>query len=573
MSIWLSGDQQQASRQLQARLQWLVMGFIIVFSVIALRSLQLTLFPDDAHKPKDNNSAEVLTPRRADIVDRNGTLLATSLKVASLYADPKMIDDSAAAVAELKKIFPDLNGERLKAKLEKGGRFVWIKRHITPGEQNKVNSLGIPGLEFMDEYQRVYPYGGLAAHIVGAVNVDGRGLEGAEVELDEQLHDVKKSVKLAMDVRLQSIVAEEVQAQIDHFEAIGGAGMIIDINTGDVLAAVSLPTFDPNHPGSPQDRSRFNRLSSGVYEMGSSFKVFSTAAYLEKEDPDLNQTFKTTQPIRRGRFTITDYHPENHDMTIPEIFMHSSNIGAALMGEAVGTPDLKKFYEKLGFFAPLDTDLMTTARPLVPKPWGPLTTLTASYGHGIAVTPLHLAEGMLKVLTHKPAGLEFVLDDGSKASDHGDNVVGEKTSDLTRRMLRLTVRTGTGGKADVPGFLVGGKTATAEKTGVGGYNKSSLLSSFVGVYPADKPKTLVIVMIDEPKGQKDSYGFATAGWTAAPAVGRIISRITALRHELPRDPDRTYDPSDQLMTYIPEELRPTAAASDDTDKGLKLDDR
>lgn len=556
MSVWLSGDQQQASRQLQGRLQWLVMGFIVVFSIIALRSLQLTVFPDEAHKPKEKSNGEVLTQRRADITDRNGTLLATSLRVASLYADAKMVDDTAGTVAELKKIFPELNVERLKAKLDKGGRFVWIKRHITPSEQKKVNSLGIPGLEFMDEYQRVYPYGGLTAHVVGAVNVDGRGIEGAENQLEDRLHEVKKPVKLAMDVRLQSILSEEVDAQIKHFEAIGGAGIVIDIENGEVLAAVSLPTFDPNHPGSPQDRARFNRLVSGVYEMGSSFKVFSTAAMLEYKDPEMDRTFKTTQPIRRGRFTITDYHPEKHDMTIPEIFMHSSNIGAALMAEEVGTPGIKEFYGKLGFLEPLQTDLVKSARPLVPKPWGELSTLTASYGHGIAVTPLHLAEGMLKVLTPRPAGLEFVLDDGKKASDRNERVVGHKTSDTLRRLLRLTVRTGTGGKADVPGFLVGGKTATAEKTSGRGYNKSSLLSSFVGVYPTDKPKTMVIVMIDEPKGQKDSYGFATAGWTAAPAVGRTISRMAALRGELPRNPERSYDPSDVMMKYIPEELRP-----------------
>lgn len=571
MNVFLSGDQQQAARQLQGRLVLLVWALLLIFAVIALRAFQLTVFPDEAYKPKENTAEGFLTPRRGDIVDRNGTLLATSLKVVSLFADPLLLDEDDKALEELVKIFPDLPVEKLKARLAKEGRFVWIKRHITPAEAAQVNALGIPGLEFMDEYQRVYPYEKTTAHIVGAVNVDGKGLEGTERNLDEALEDPDKQVRLAMDVRLQSILAEEIEKQIDHFKAIGGAGLIIDIPTGEVLAAVSLPSFDPNQPGKQGDRNRFNRLVSGVYEMGSSFKIFATAALLEQKDPPLSQTYDAREPLRRGKFTISDFHPEKRVMTIPEIFMHSSNIGTALMAEDVGTKGMQAFYRQLDFFDPLTTDLFTTARPLTPKPWNSLSTLTVAYGHGIAVTPLHLAGGVLKVLTpDKKTGLEFVLDDEKTNNSEGP-VVSHETADTMKRLLRLVVRMGTGEKANTPGFLVGGKTATAEKTSGGGYSKSALLSSFVGIYPSDKPKTMVIVMIDEPKGQKDSFGYATAGWTAAPAVGNVISRITALRGELPRAADRGYDPSDPLMKYLPENIR--LAIEQGNMKGVAVNDR
>lgn len=567
MSVFLSGDQQEASRELKARTRLLLSGFLFIFLVIGARALQLTLFPDAEHKPKVASANDELVPRRADIVDRNGKLLATSLKVSSLYADALLLEDYKATLDELKKIFPDLNETRLGARLAKKGRFVWIRRHITPVEAAKVNALGIPGLEFMEEYQRVYPFGGMTSHIVGAVSVDGQGIEGAEKVLDPELKNPDKRVRLAMDSRVQNILAEEIQATVDHFQALGGAGIVIDIPTGEVLAAISLPTFDPNHPGNPNDRARFNRLVSGVYEMGSCFKIFSTAAMIETKDPPMSQTYDATNPLKRGRFMIKDFHPEKKVMTIPEIFMHSSNIGTALMAEDLGTAGLKGFYEKLGFFEPLKTDLLTTAKPLVPNPWRPISTDTTSYGHGISVTPLHVAEATLKVLSpDRPAGLEFILDDGARQTGRGDAVVSEKTADAMRRLLRLVVRSGTGEKADVKGYLVGGKTATAEKVSGRGYNKSALLSSFVGVYPADNPKTLVIVMIDEPKGQKDTYGYATAGWTAAPAVGNVISRLTALRGELPRAVAALYDPSDPLLKYLPEEVRQIVIERSEQDK-------
>lgn len=554
MTVFLSGDKVDAARLMQRRLGFILALFLLTFTIIGARCFQVALFPDEKHKPKEARGNGELTYARADITDRNGQLLATSLKLSSLYADPSEITDKEAVASQLIEIFPDLDRQKMIKGLGQKNRFFWVKRHITPQQMARVNALGIPGLEFMDEYQRVYPQGALTSHIIGAVNVDGDGIEGAERLLDDQLKEKDKSVKLALDVRLQSVLAEEIQKTVDHFEAIGGAGVIVDIATGEILAAVSMPDFDPNHPGNPNDNSRFNRLISGVYEMGSSFKIFSTAALLETRGREMSQTYDARTAIRRGGFTISDYHGEKRVLTIPEIFMHSSNIGTVLMAEDTGTKALKEFYGKLGFLAPLETDLFRTARPLVPNPWTDISTDTVSFGHGIAVTPLHLAEGVLKTLTgDKVASLHFLY--GTHKKDRIEPVVSAKTADTIRRLLRLTVRVGTGGNAEVPGFLVGGKTATAEKIGNRGYNKKALLSSFVAVYPADNPKTLVIISIDEPKGQKDSYGYATAGWTAAPAVGKVISRITAIRGELPRNPKRTYDPSDPLLRFLPEDVQ------------------
>lgn len=561
MTVFLSGDKVDAARLLQRRLGFILTLFLLVFTIIGIRCFQVALFPDEQHKPKERANSGELTYARADITDRNGQLLATSLKLSSLYADPSEITDKDGTANQLLEIFPDLNKEKLLKGLSQKNRFFWIKRHITPQQMARVNALGVPGLEFMEEFQRVYPQGALTSHIVGAVNVDGNGIEGTEHLLNDKLKDKKNTVKLALDMRLQNVLAEEIQGAMTHFEAIGGAGVIVDIPTGEILAAVSLPGYDPNKPGNPNDNSRFNRLTSGVYEMGSTFKIFSTAALLNTRDRDLGTTYDARNSLRRAGFTISDYHAEKRVMTIPDIFMHSSNIGTALMAEDVGTEALKTFYDQLGFLKPLETDLFKTARPLVPSPWSALSTVTTSYGHGIAVTPLHLSEATLKVITGgKAASLHFL--EGAHKDDRATSVVTEKTADNIRRLLRLTVRVGTGRNAEVPGFLVGGKTGTAEKSAGRGYNKKALLSSFVGIYPSDKPKTLVIISIDEPKGQKDSYGYATAGWTATPAVGKVISRITAIRGELPRNPKRTYDPSEPLLRFLPENMQAKAGSGE-----------
>lgn len=557
MSYFLSGNQQDASRQIKVRLHLFLVGFILIFVIIFLRSFQLIVFPDESHIVSTKSSGEYLKDPRGYIVDRNGELLASSLKLSSLYVDPALLDDNKNELADqLITIFPELKKDWILKRFNQKNRFAWIKRQITPDEMAKVNALGEPAFNFTTEYERVYPQGLLTSHLVGAVNTDGVGIEGAENAFNSLLKDPSKTVTLTIDTRIQTIVAEEIQKQIDIFEALGGAGMVVDVKTGEVLAAVSLPSYNPNQSGNPKDNDRFNRLLSGAYEMGSSFKIFSTAALLETKDPPLSQTYDATKPIRRAGFTISDFHGEKRVMTIPDIFLHSSNIGTALMAEDAGDKAIMEFYKDIGFFKRLATDIGMTAAPLVPNPWQPISTVTTSYGHGIAVTPVHVVNAMLQILNPaQKTALKFVKDrDLQKGDKNKANIIRTQTSESIKRLMRLAVRVGTGKKGDVEGYLVAGKTATAEKVSGRGYNEKSLLTSFVSFYPADKPSTIVFVMIDEPIGQKVSYGYATAGWTAAPAVSGIIDRITAVRGEVPRNMKTIYDPSDQLVRYLPENL-------------------
>ncbi len=558
MSYFLPGNQQDASRQIKARLQLFLLAFLLIFTCIFIRSFQLIVFPAENYEIISKKSDKYSEYSRGTITDRNDILLASSLKLSSLYVDPSMLDDDNQKLLaqNLADIFPDLERAWIEKRLKQKNRFAWIKRHITPEEMAKVNALGMPALDFIDEYERIYPQSSSASHWVGSVNIDGAGIDGVEAKFNDELSKSNASIHLTLDTRIQTIVAEELQKQIDFFDAKGGASMVVDVQTGEVLAAVSLPSFNPQKPSDPNNSDRFNRLLQGSYEMGSSFKIFSTAALLEAKDPPLSKTYDATKPLKRAGFTINDYHAEKRAMTIPDIFLHSSNIGTALMAEDTGSKALQSFYKKAGFFDAVNTDIGSTARPQVPDPWRPISTVTTSYGHGIAVTPVHVVNAMLQILNpSKKTSLKFVLNKNLQTGDKNkSDLVSAKTSEAIKRLMRLAVRVGTGRKGGVDGYLVAGKTATAEKVSGSGYNKKSLLTSFVSFYPADKPKTIVFVMMDEPVGQKESYGYATAGWTSAPVVANIIERMTAVRGEAPRNIDKTFDPSEQLMRYLPEKM-------------------
>jgi cell division protein FtsI (penicillin-binding protein 3) len=473
---------------------------------------------------------------RANIVDRNGILLATSLSVPSLYADPQEVIDVLGTVKNLSRVLIGLNQESLVRKLNSKKRFIWIKRGLTPGQQHKVNALGLPGLHFQKEDKRFYPQRRLSSHIVGFSGTDAAGLAGAEKYFDGQLRDGSEALKLSIDVRIQHVLREEIATQILSFNAIGGAGVFLDVNSGEVLAMVSLPDFDPNFINDASADARFNRATLGVYEMGSTFKIFNTALALETGSATMSSGYDATKPIRIGRFTINDYHAQKRWLSVPEIFQYSSNIGSAKMALDYGAKAQKEFMQKLGFLNRLPIELLERGRPMFPTPWQRISTITIAYGHGIAVSPLHLVSGVATVVN---GGIRWpvtiVKKDDIKPSI-GKQVLSKKTSENMRRILRLVVENGTGRKASAEGYLVGGKTGTADKqASTGNYAKSSRLSSFVGAFPIHKPKFAVLVMVDEPKGNKSSFGYATGGWVAAPAVRRIIERAAPLLGLLPKD--------------------------------------
>lgn len=521
----------------RSRLVFAAIVFALAFTVMAVRVIDVAILTI-GHEPRLARVPSTLVPlktSRADILDRNGVLLATSLRTQSLYANPRHIPDARLAAQEITKILPHLVTEQVAEKLAQPKRFVWLARHLTPQQTFAINSLGIPGLNFRTSERRVYPQSSLTAHVVGFSGIDDAGLTGIEKSLDDDIRSNQAPIRTSIDIRLQHIVREELKAQIDAFEGIGGVGVVVDVKTGEIHSLVSLPDFDPNNLAAKSDDASFNRATLGVYEMGSTFKIFNTAMALESGQINLADRYDATKPIRIARFTISDYHAKKRWLSVPEIFMYSSNIGSVKMVLDVGTEMQQGFLQKLGLLERMSLEVPETGTPMLPRPWRQISTMTISFGHGLSVTPLHLASGVATIVN---GGIRYppsLLAHPAGAPANGERIISDVTSKNMRRLLRLVVQNGTGRNGNAEGYLVGGKTGTAEKSGHKGYNRKSLLSSFVAAYPLNDPQFVVLVMVDEPKGNKKSFGYATGGWVAAPAVKRIISRMAPLYGILPID--------------------------------------
>lgn len=536
-TVRLEGHAKQAIETGRNRLILAGCLVALAFATIGARVIELSAIGDSSEPGVASVAPDAqLTVGRADIVDRDGLLLATSLRTPSLYADPKEVLDAEEAAFRLSTVLPDVNPAETAAKLSSDRRFVWLKRNLTPREQQEVNSLGIPGLHFQDEWKRIYPQGPLTAHAVGFTDVDDHGIAGIERSFDDVLRGGRDPLRLAIDLRVQHIVREELLHQITTFSAIGGAGVVLDANTGETIAMVSLPDFDPNVPGQMDPDTLFNRATLGVYEMGSTFKIFNTAMALDAGTATMRSGYDATHPIRIARFTINDDHAKARWLSVPEIFKYSSNIGSVKMALDVGTEGQRAFMAKLGMLRETAIELPERGRPMVPSPWRPINTMTIAFGHGLAVSPMHLVGGVAAVVNggiRRPVTLL-----ASDIPSPGQRVISQKTSENMRRLMRLVVEEGTGRKADSPGYVVGGKTGTAEKAGGrGGYKHKSLMSSFVAAFPMQDPQYVVLIMVDEPKGTKETFGYATGGWVAAPAVSRIIARSAPLLGVAPVDPE------------------------------------
>jgi len=539
LRVQIEGAGSAALNTARARLALAGSLFALAFVIVGVRLIDVSVVraADDIQVGPKHAIASQARHGRADIVDRNGTLLASSLVTASLFGDPARVLDPADAARRLATVLPELSVAEVTAKLSTDKRFVWLHRHLTPRQQYEINRLGIPGIDFRPDEKRLYPQGPLTAHIVGYSDVDGTGIAGIERNLDEVLRGGKEPLALSIDIRVQQIVRDELIRQIDRHRAIGGGGLVMDVETGEILSLVSLPDFDPNAPTGGNPDNRFNRIALGVYELGSVFKIFNHAMVLERGVASLNKRYDATRPLRISRFTINDFHPEKRPLTVTEIFEVSSNIGSALMALDAGGAAQRAFLERVGMFRKLPLELPEMGEPMLPSPWRDISVMTIAYGHGIAVSPLHLATAVAGIvdggIMHPPTLLMREPD----AVVPGTRIVSERTSAIMRSLMRLVVETGTGKNADVPGYIVGGKTGTAEKQVGGRYKKKALITTFVGIFPANAPRYVVVAMLDEPKGIKETYGYATAGWTAAPVAKRIIARMAPLVGVPQQDPN------------------------------------
>ncbi len=528
---WLSGRNNRAIDLGRNRLMMVGAIFLFGFSAIAVRLVELAL-PFGQKQGMMQLSAGALAPvERADIVDRNGIVIATNLKTASLEADTTEVPDHAAAIQRLSQELPTFDMKRASKQLASGKRYVVLYNDLSPRQQHVINALGIPGLRFTSDERRIYPQDNLTAHAAGYVDVDNHGLSGIERAMDERLSLGGAPLQLSLDLRVQHALRDEMIRAVAKFHAIGAAGLIMDVNNGEVLALASLPDFDPNGKQQNKDEAQFNRVTLGTYEMGSTFKVFNTAMTLDAGLAGLDDVYDATDPIRVSRFTISDFHAKRRPLSVTEIFLYSSNIGSAKMALHVGGKGQKEFLGKLGMMRRPDFELRELGDPSWPRPWPDLSTMTVAFGHGMAVSPLQLGVGVASLVNGgRLVRPTLVRHADGVTPEPGPQIVSEKTSKQMRYLMRLVVGSseGTGKQADVPGYEVAGKTGTADKQQAGRYRKDARISSFVGVFPASQPRYLVFVMLDEPKGIKETFNFATAGWTAAPTAGFVIRRIAPM---------------------------------------------
>ena len=532
------------SARAQNRILIIMACFIGIFCIISGRLVFYGMKDD----PVDfNGPTGSILASRPDILDRNGAVLATDINTVSLYAEPRKIIDPDEAFELLATVLPDLNFEQTYARLKGKAGFAWLKRGLTPKHKSQIMALGIPGIGFRTEKSRFYPGGPTAAHILGLVNVDNQGIAGMEKYIDSQglsdLRDVGLAharklapVKLSIDLRVQHVVRDVLVNAVERYRAIAAGAVVLDADTGEVLAMGSVPDFDPNNPFNALEKDRLNRMSAGVYEMGSTIKTFTTAMALDSGKVDLNSTFDATRPITIGRQTIHDFHGKRRVLTLPEVFLFSSNIGSAKEADVVGIEGHREFLVRLGLLDRMQTELPEVARPTEPKVWKKVHSITISFGHGMATTPLQTAVGaaallnggMLIAPTFLPRGIE-------EARTMAKRVVSKKTSDDLRYLYRLNAQKGTGGSASrtqVPGYRVGGKTGTAEKVINGRYSKDVRFNTFIAAYPIENPRYVVLTIIDEPK-PVDGQVAAGAGLNAAPMAAEIIRRSANILGVLP----------------------------------------
>ena len=549
----LYGRNVDRAAKARARVGLAIVAFVAIYAVIGGRLVMFAVGAD-GHGARQAAARDAIATARPDIVDRNGEVLATDVKAPSLFGEPRRIIDKDEAIELLTATLPDLEIGEVRDRLSSKKGFVWLKREINAQQQQDIHRLGIPGIGFLRENKRVYPTGNEVAHLIGLVNIDNQGIAGMEKWLDSNgladLHRagfatdrLQRPIELSIDLRVQHALRDELLRAKEKFHARAASGLVSNVKTGEIVAMVSVPDFDPNSPKQAHDPDRINRLTTGVFEMGSTFKAFTLAMALDTGKYDLNSMWDARAPLHYGKFAIHDDEPKGRFLSMKEVFTFSSNVGAARIALSQGVEAHKAFLRKMGQLERLRTELPESTAPLLPKHWGELNTVTISFGHGIAVAPLQAVMGIDALVNGgyliPPT---FMKRTEQEAMEIARRVIKPETSEKMRFLMRLNAEVGTARKADVPGYYIGGKTGTAEKVINGHYAKKRVLTAFTAILPADSPKYQLLIMLDEPQPLKETSGFITSGWNAVPTGGNVIARIAPLlgvepRFDLP-PPDR-----------------------------------
>jgi cell division protein FtsI (penicillin-binding protein 3) len=559
------------------RVRFIGLAFCLVYLIIVGRLVWFGMKPAQPQNVVASAS-DAVSAARPDILDRNGNILATDVKTVSVFAEPRSLVDKDDAVDQLTAALPGLDPRELRAKFASRKGFVWVKRDITPEEKLKVFQLGLPGVGFLPEDKRVYPNDELAAHVLGFTNIDNMGIAGMEKWIDEQgLADLDgagfhltqenlKPVVLSLDLRATQIVRDELVKGIAHYHAKSGASAIMDVNTGEVIALASYPDFDPNNPAQALDPNRINRMSVGVYEMGSTFKALTLAMALDAHAITLNSMVDARESLHYGRFTIHDFEPQHRMLSVPEVFTYSSNIGAARIAMMMGVKAQQDFLRKAGQLTRMRTELPESADPILPRNWSELNTMTIAFGHGLAVAPL---QAMMAVAALANGGNlitpTFLKRTRAQAMQNAVRIVQPLTSEELRYIMRLNAVVGSAKGSNIPGYFVGGKTGTADKVIDGRYSNNRVFTTFDAAVPDDKPKYLFMTVMDEPQaepasdGYPNSYGFHTAAWNSGVVTGRIIERAAPLLG-LPPEPLPT-EPFPLLASIYPQANEPPITGS------------
>jgi len=540
----LVGQRRQILGMMHQRLMFGLLVYAGIIAIIAVRILYLAAFGDHAGAKR---GLTALVPERGDIVDRDGAPLARTIDAWTIGLWPKkVIGDKLALARRLAELMPERDEAAYFAMLRSDKSFYFLRRRAAPSLVEAVNAIGEPGLALEREPDRLYPQTTLASHVIGFTDIDGHGAAGAERAFDKHLSEVARRgqpLVLSISSKVQQALEFELNAAVTEFSAIGAAGVVMDVHTGEVLAMTSLPSINPNTPGQGTPEAHFNRATLGVFELGSTFKPFTVAMAMDSGViKSVGQVYNCPNALPVYGHVVHDTHPFGRACTVAEIMMESSNIGTAQIADQLGKERQKEWLKKMGFLDKVEIELRERGRALNPgSRWGPFETMTIGFGQGIAVAPLQLAMGYATLFDNGVYHTPTILKRGpGNPRPPGRRVFSEETSYKMRSLLRLVVTKGTGKNADAPGYRIGGKTGTAQKLINGRYSQSINITSFAGVFPMDDPRYVIVVMLDEPKATPKTYGFTTAGWNAAPVVSRTVSRIAPMlgvRPDKNREPD------------------------------------
>ena len=535
----------QARQMAESRL--LVTGAFLLLAFVSVGLRMGVLAASEPTEPRTSTTGAAILAQRADIVDRNGRILATNFITHSLYAQPPLMVEKAHVAQILVQIFPDLDAQGLLEQFNGKRKFIWIKKRISSEQMQLVHDIGDPGLMFGPREMRLYPNGKLAAHVLGGTTFGREGVHAAEIvgvagvegAFDDTLRDPGRGdvpLELSLDLSIQSVTEQVLLGGMKLLNARGAAAVMMDVHSGEVISMVSLPAFDPNSrpnpllAGVPADSPLFNRVVQGVYELGSTFKTFAIGQALDQGLVSPATMIDTRGPLAWGKYRIRDFHYYGPQMSVEDVIVKSSNIGIARIAQIIGADRQRAFLSRLGLLEPTKIELVEApgVKPLTPKNWSEISTMTISYGHGLSASPLHLAAAYATMTNGGTKVTPTILK--TDTTEPGERVISQATSEVMRGLLRQVVTRGTATFAEVEGYAVGGKTGTADKPKERGrgYYDDKVIATFVGFFPAYDPKYVLVVTLDEPVETSGEKPRRTAGWTAVPVAAEIIRRVAPL---------------------------------------------